>query len=209
MAGGPPADHLPTSHPWWPLTAAKPGCATASGSRVIAEPPLNLAINRYVADQLVAFGVEADRIEVIPNGITIQRPPVQSPASEDLLALARHNEQKSAGSVSGRRPAAAPLASVAGGFTHRWAGRASSRPWCNECIASYPRPEQVQLIDALPQAQLLKYLRSSLALLSASTEEGFDYPVLEAKAEGIPTLIEYDIPPPRISPGLIAVFSGG
>ena len=32
-------------------------------------------------------------------------------------------------------------------------------------------------------------LRSSLALVSASTEEGFDYPVLEAKAEGIPTLI--------------------
>ena len=39
-----------------------------------------------------------------------------------------------------------------------------------------PRPEQVQLIDALPQAQLLRHLRSSLALLSASTEEGFDYP---------------------------------
>ena len=34
---------------------------------------------------------------------------------------------------------------------------------------------------------------SSLALLSASTEEGFDYPVLEAKAEGTPTLIS-DIP---------------
>ena len=32
-------------------------------------------------------------------------------------------------------------------------------------------------------------LRSSLALVSASLEEGFDYPVLEAKAEGIPTLL--------------------
>jgi len=30
-------------------------------------------------------------------------------------------------------------------------------------------------------------------VLSASTEEGFDYPVLEAKAEGIPTVIS-DIP---------------
>ena len=56
-----------------------------------------------------------------------------------------------------------------------------------------PRPEQVQLIGSLPYAQLLEYLRSSLALLSASTEEGFDYPVLEAKAEGTPTLIS-DIP---------------
>ena len=36
-------------------------------------------------------------------------------------------------------------------------------------------------------------VRASMALLSASREEGFDYPVLEAKAEGIPTLIS-DIP---------------
>ena len=39
----------------------------------------------------------------------------------------------------------------------------------------------------------MRLLRSSFALISASTEEGFDYPVLEAKAEGIPTLIS-DIP---------------
>ena len=45
----------------------------------------------------------------------------------------------------------------------------------------------------LTQEQLLEHLRSSLAVLSASTEEGFDYPILEAKAEGMPTLIS-DIP---------------
>ena len=56
-----------------------------------------------------------------------------------------------------------------------------------------PRPEQVELIDALPQGELVAVVRASMALLSASTEEGFDYPVLEAKAEGIPTLIT-DIP---------------
>ena len=49
-----------------------------------------IAISRYVADQLVDFGIEADRIEVIPNGIKIQRPPVLNPISEDLLVLARH-----------------------------------------------------------------------------------------------------------------------
>ena len=38
-----------------------------------------MAISRYVADQLVEFGVESDRIEVIPNGIQIQRPPVLAP----------------------------------------------------------------------------------------------------------------------------------
>ena len=36
---------------------------------------------------------------------------------------------------------------------------------------------------------LLQTLRGSLALISASLDEGFDYPVLEAKAEGLPTLI--------------------
>ena len=152
-----------------------------------------IAISRYVADQLVSFGVEADRIEVIPNGVTIQRPPVQSPASEDLLALARHDVNKNL-------PA---LFRGVDQLQRRWpqwrgvlriVGRGGPQsPLVQRMHRQLPRPEQVQLIDALPQAQLLEYLRSSLALLSASTEEGFDYPVLEAKAEGMPTLIS-DIP---------------
>ena len=53
-----------------------------------------IAISRYVADQLVAFGVKPDRIEVIPNGIHIPRTPVITPFSEDLVALARHDLNK-------------------------------------------------------------------------------------------------------------------
>ena len=52
-----------------------------------------------------------------------------------------------------------------------------------------PRPEGLELIQELNPAALLAMLRSSLALVSASMEEGFDYPVLEAKAEGIPTVL--------------------
>ena len=52
-----------------------------------------------------------------------------------------------------------------------------------------PRPDGLELIEELNPAQLLAMLRGSLALVSASLEEGFDYPVLEAKAEGIPTLL--------------------
>ena len=52
-----------------------------------------------------------------------------------------------------------------------------------------PRPDGLELIEELSPVQLLATLRSSLALVSASLEEGFDYPVLEAKAEGIPTLL--------------------
>ena len=152
-----------------------------------------IAISRYVADQLVAFGVEADRIEVIPNGITIQRPPVQSPASEDLLALARHDLNKNL-------PALFRGVDLLQRRWPQWRGvlRIVGRGGPQSSLVQrmhrqLTRPEQVQLIDALPQAKLLEYLRSSLALLSASTEEGFDYPVLEAKAEGTPTLIS-DIP---------------
>ena len=152
-----------------------------------------IAISRYVADQLVDFGIEADRIEVIPNGITIQRPPVLNPISEDLLVLARHDVNKNLPAIfrgisqlQRRRP--------------QWQGilRIVGRGGCQSTLLKrmhrqLPRPEQVQLLEALPQAQLLQHFRFSLALLSASTEEGFDYPVLEAKAEGIPTLIS-DIP---------------
>ncbi len=152
-----------------------------------------IAISRHVADQLVAFGVEADVIEVIPNGITIQRPPVQSPVSEDLLVLARHDVNKNL-------PA---LFRGIDQLQRRWpqwrgvlriVGRSGPQSRLVQRLhRQLPSPEQVQLIDALPENELLKHLRSSLALLSASTEEGFDYPVLEAKAEGIPTLIS-DIP---------------
>ena len=45
----------------------------------------------------------------------------------------------------------------------------------------------------MPLQELMACMRSSLALISASSEEGFDYPVLEAKAEGIPTIVS-DIP---------------
>ena len=152
-----------------------------------------IAISRYVADQLVDFGVEAERIEVIPNGISILRLPVQSPSSEDLLALARHDVNKNLpalfrgiAQLQRRWPQWQGVLRIVGR-----GGRQSALVKKMHC--QLPRPQQVVLIDSLPQTQLLQHLRSSLALLSASTEEGFDYPVLEAKAEGTPTLIS-DIP---------------
>ena len=47
-----------TSHPWWLPTAVKHGCAIAYGSRSTVRVATRLiAISRYVADQLVEFGV--------------------------------------------------------------------------------------------------------------------------------------------------------
>ena len=152
-----------------------------------------IAISRYVADQLVDFGVDADRIEVIPNGIRIVRPPVLGPGSADLLALARHDVNKNLPALF-RGVAQLQRQCPQWQGVLRIVGRGGRQtPLVTRLHQQLPRPQQVQLIDALPQAQLVQTMRSSLAVLSASTEEGFDYPVLEAKAEGIPTVIS-DIP---------------
>ena len=148
-----------------------------------------IAISRYVADQLVEFGVEAKRIEVIPNGIRIQRPPVLVPSSQDLVALARHDVNKNLPALfRGIDQLQRQCPQWSG--TLRIIGRCGRQtPLVRRLHRALPNPEQVKLIDALPQAELVALVRASLVLLSASTEEGFDYPVLEAKAEGIPTLI--------------------
>ena len=152
-----------------------------------------IAISRYVADQLVQFGVEAERIEVIPNGITIERPRVLSPGSEDLLALARHDVNKNVPALLrgvGQLQTLCPQWKGVLRIVGR-SGRQSSL--IQRLHRQLPAPAQVKLIDAMPLQELMACMRSSLALISASSEEGFDYPVLEAKAEGIPTIVS-DIP---------------
>ena len=207
LAGGSPADYLPRSHALGCLQQPQSLVLPLLGGRVAVVSPLGIATSRYVADQLVAFGVEADRIEVIPNGITIQRPPVQSPASEDLLALARHDVNKNLPALFRGVDQLQRRWPQWRGVAHRWAGRASVAPGATH--ASTVTPAGAGAADRCAAAgELLEYLRSSLALLSASTEEGFDYPVLEAKAEGTPTLIS-DIPVHREFPGTHRCFSGG
>lgn len=153
-----------------------------------------IAISQYVADQLLAFGASPERLVVIPNGINIARPRVTAPGSEDLLVLARHDLNKNLlgllrclAGVQRRLPRWQGTVRIVGRGGRRQS--ALVRQACGQL----PRPQQVQLIDRLSPEALTTILRSSLALVSASTEEGFDYPVLEAKAEGIPTLIS-DIP---------------
>ena len=148
-----------------------------------------IAISRYVADQLMAFGVDSSSIEVIPNGITIKRPRVVSPESEDLLVLARHDVNKNL-------PAVLRGVAQLQRINPEWKGvlRIIGRQGRQSSIVRRLRkeltnPKQVKLIDAMPDQELLTCIRSSLALISASSEEGFDYPVLEAKAEGIPTIL--------------------
>ena len=152
-----------------------------------------IAISRYVADQLVNFGVDSRRIEVIPNGIHISRPPVLQPLSCDLVVIARHDVNKNLPALFRGIDRLQRLWPQWPG-TLRIVGRDGPQSLLVKRLHSaLPRPQQVELITSLPQSQMFAVVRASMALLSASTVEGFDYPVLEAKSEGIPTLIS-DIP---------------
>ena len=148
-----------------------------------------VAISRHVADQLIAFGAAADRLVVVPNGIAVTRLPVAVPASEDLLVIARHDSNKN---LVGLLHALATAQQLLPHWTGvlRIVGRdVASSVELQALRRALPRPDGLQLLQQLDSRQLLAILRGSLALVSASFEEGFDYPVLEAKAEGIPTLL--------------------
>ena len=179
-------DLTPLSHPnsrkaWLKYRFWQPR-HLACASRVVA-------ISRHVANQLISFGVAADRVVVVPNGIAVLRPPVPAPASEDLLVIARHDANKNlVGLLKALSIAQQQLPQWAGVL--RVVGRgASSSAELQALRRALPRPDGLELIEELDSGELLAMLRSSLALVSASLEEGFDYPVLEAKAEGIPTLL--------------------
>ena len=152
-----------------------------------------IAISQYVADQLVDFGVDPRSIVVIPNGITIQRPRVTSACSEDLLALARHDANKNLPALLRGVFQLQVLYPKWNGVV-RIVGRAGRQSQVVRRLRTQlPRPSQVKFIDSISDMDLVSIMRSSLAVISSSSEEGFDYPILEAKAEGIPTVVS-DIP---------------
>jgi glycosyltransferase involved in cell wall biosynthesis len=111
----------------------------------------------------------------------------------DLVMLARHDKNKNVAYVMrafGRLLEQQP----------NWTGRllvvgrrGRQSDDLQKIQRNLPRPELVALIESIDNGDLCKMLRNCLALISASTMEGFDYPVLEANAEGLPTLIS-DIP---------------
>ena len=113
-----------------------------------------------MADQLVAFGVgQIGRIILMESSSSA----LQSPASQDLLALARHGVNKNLPALTGASTSYSAMAK-----------------WCGVCASLAEtgheyRAEQVLPIDALPQT-------GWACACGVCQPEGFDYPVLEAKA---------------------------
>ncbi len=147
-----------------------------------------VAISGHVADSLVENGLPAKRITVIPNGIEAVKDPMVAAGSNDLLLLARHARNKNI-----------PLALQ--GFARFLALEPS---WSGQLVIVGGQGRETQFLMAMEkqlglrgrvvwkpylcELDLEKQWRSSWALLSTSWMEGFDYPLLEAQARGLPTI---------------------
>jgi len=149
---------------------------------------LVVAISRTVADQLIDQGLSARRIAVVPNGVEPVANPIQAPASRDCVILARHARNKN-------------LALALNGFAAllarcpSWPGRLLVVGAADRCTPALRRQQQelglqerLHWLDPLPQPELEALLRSAFCLISPSLMEGFDYPLMEAQALGLPTL---------------------
>ena len=147
-----------------------------------------VAISRSVADQLIATGLPAQRIDVVPNGVEPVAAPITEPGSQDCLLLARHARNKNVGlALSGF----ARLLTLA----PNWTGQLLVVGTPDRCTPSLLRQERelglvgrVRWIPRLAEQELMDLWRRCFCLLSTSLMEGFDYPLLEAQAQGLPTL---------------------
>ncbi len=148
-----------------------------------------IAISRFVADQLIETGISARKIEVIPNGIEVSPEPITRPASFDYIMLARHDLNKNV-CYAVRAFALLLEKNPSWPGVLKIVGRKGRETAALKRLLSLPILHgKISLIDAMPQADMVRTIRSSLGLISTSSMEGFNYPVLEAMAEGVPTLI--------------------
>lgn len=157
--------------------------------RHLKRATLIIAISHFVADQLTNIGVPSSKIEVVYNGIDVMRSRINRPRSLDLVMVARHDYNKNVLSVLRRFKYLLEK-------TPDWPGRliligkkGRQTPEILKYLASLNITDQIILKSSVTQSELLSFYRDSLALVSASLMEGFDYPIMEAKAEGLPTII--------------------
>jgi glycosyltransferase involved in cell wall biosynthesis len=147
-----------------------------------------IAISKSVANQLIKHGVSASKITIVPNGIEEILNPTVNARTENCLILARHARNKN-------------ITVALKGFAnflklHRsWQGKliiVGSKDRCTQDL--YRLALELGLSDKvcwpnhLSEHELNLLIRQSLCLISSSLMEGFDYPLLEAQARGIPTL---------------------
>ena len=147
----------------------------------------------HVADQLINMNVHSSRIEIIPCGINISKKRITFPMTRDIIIIARHDNHKNIYSFLKGIAKYQLIQPDWSGYVRIVGKTGRETKKINKALKELPRPKQIKFINSVSQELLTDWIRSSSVLVSSSRDEGFDYPVLEAKAEGLPTLIS-DIP---------------
>ncbi len=147
-----------------------------------------IAISRSVADLLIQAGISSSRIEIVYNGVEAVSNPITKPVNEDILVIARHARNKN-------------LRAVLEGFAcflkleKNWDGNLvivgtpdRSTKELLRLVNDLSIQFRVRWISSIEQFDLEKLIRRCFCLISSSFMEGFDYPLFEAQAHGLPTL---------------------
>ena len=147
-----------------------------------------VAVSRSSADQAIRLlGVDAARVDVVPNGVDPRYSPDGGPTDGDpyLLFVGAWGPHK------GHAEAFATIAALAeSGYPHVLRVAGSGDTWMQQrvraVLGAAPRPERVELLGYVDE--LVGVYRGASALVCTSRAEGFGLPILEAMACGTPVV---------------------
>lgn len=148
-----------------------------------------IALTELSARHLGSLGVDPAKIRVIPNGIDLAEfagPRAPEAADPVVLFVGRlYPEQK------GLRPLVEALAQLPGDV--RWTLRVVGEDWGGAAVvrevgARHGLSERIQLVGAVPRAELLEEYRRATVFVCPSLFEPFGIVLLEAMAAGVPII---------------------
>jgi len=147
-----------------------------------------IAISHAVANQLIDHGIESQNIDVVPNGIEQSVHQISQPLSRDILVIARHARNKN---VELALVGYAKLLQL----YRSWEGYlvvVGQHDRCSPRLKYLERElglcGRIKWIKSVSDSELEECYARAFCLISPSLMEGFDYPLLEAQARGLPTL---------------------
>ena len=147
-----------------------------------------VTVSRSSADQVIrVLGVDAARVEVVPNGVDEQYAPGAGPDLDGpyLLFVGAWGPHK------GHAEAFATIAGLAdAGYPHvlrvAGPGDAWSQQRVQEVLAGASRPERIEVLGYVDD--LVRVYQGASALVFTSRAEGFGLPIVEAMACGTPVV---------------------
>lgn len=194
-------DLMPLDHPDW--YGRKERWSNRHGLQFAIDHARRIVtVSRWVADQVVALGVEAERVSVVHNGVPGEFGAGRVPLRAVEAACARHGLASgrylvAVGSVSHRKnlspvlralskldriaPAGAPDLCIAGP-DGVGAGQVRAE------VERLGLTDRVRFAGFVDPAELPLLVRGSRALVHPSLDEGFGLTPLEAMAAGVPAL---------------------